>query len=259
VTTLVLVHTDTGHVGVGSAYAHPGLVTHIIKGQLEPPLKGHDPREVEYLWGRMYDLTRWYGRKGAAVTALGALDTAFWDLRGQALGKPVWALLGGQRACPAYASALLWKDGVQGFRELLRAKAVDIVQPDASRCGGITEVVRVARLAADAGLPFAPHTWSDAVAVLANAHVVASHANGLTVEVDQTGNPFIDDLLEEPLRVRDGTLTLSDRPGLGITLNQSILDRYRLLDPGMLLDGFYSDMAFGPGAFAPGPAYLEKP
>src|SRR5262245_15621385 len=113
VTTLVLVHTDTGHTGVGSAYSHPGLVTLVIKGQLEAPLLGQDPREVETLWQGMYNLTRWYGRKGAALTALGALDTAFWDLRGQALGKPVWALLGGERgACPAYASALLWKDDV---------------------------------------------------------------------------------------------------------------------------------------------------
>ncbi len=114
VTSLVLVHTDTGQVGIGSAYSHPGLVTLVIKGQLEAPLRGQDPREVESLWQQMYNLTRWYGRKGAAMTALGALDTAFWDLRGQSLGKPVWALLGGRRpTCPAYASALLWKDDVR--------------------------------------------------------------------------------------------------------------------------------------------------
>jgi D-galactarolactone cycloisomerase len=314
----------------------------------------------------MYALTRWYGRKGAAMTALGALDTAFWDLRGQALGKPLWALLGGRRpACQAYASALLWKEdvnqlaeeagshlergfrrmkmrmgrneeydalavravrravgpendlmvdasmryhvglarrigkvleenrvfwyeepfapedidsyaalrgsvgvriaagenefGVQGFRELIRAAAVDVVQPDASRCGGISEVVRVAQLAAGAGLSFAPHTWSDAVAVVANAHVVASQPNGLTVEVDQTGNPFIDDLLVEPLRVRDGLLSLSDRPGLGVELNPAVLHCYRMADPPTMPDGFYSDMAFGPGAFAPPPPYAEKP
>jgi L-alanine-DL-glutamate epimerase-like enolase superfamily enzyme len=366
VTTLVLVHTDTGHVGVGSGYSHPGLLTLIIQGQLAPPLRGQDPREVETLWQRMYNLTRWYGRKGAAMSAIGALDTAFHDLRGQALDKPVWALLGGQRpSCPAYASALLWKDdvkpladealthlahgfrrmkmrmgrneeydteavrtvrqaignandlmvdasmryhvplarrvgkileenrvfwyeepftpediesysalrgsvgvriaagenefGLQGFRELIREKAIDIVQPDASRCGGISEVVRVADLAARAGLSFAPHTWSDAVAVMANAHVVAARPNGLTVEMDQTGNPFIDDLLVEPLRVRDGLLSLSDRPGLGIALDPAVLARYRMKDPATMPDGFYSDMAFGADAFAPSPPYLEKP
>ena len=365
VTTLVLVHTDTGQVGIGSAYSHPGLLTLILKGQLEAPLRGQDPREVESLWQRMYNLTRWYGRKGAAMSAIGALDMAFWDLRGQSLGKPVWALLGGDRpASPAYASALLWKDdarllaeeagthlargfrrmkmrmgrseeydieavrtvrktlgknndlmtdasmrynvplarrigkvleennvfwyeepftpedidsyaalrgsvgvrvaagenefGVQGFRELIRAKAVDIVQPDACRCGGISETLRVAKMAADAGLSFAPHTWSDAVAVISNAHVVASQPNGLTVEMDQTGNPFIDDLLVEPLRVRDGMLTLSNKPGLGIELNRAVVERQRMTDPLTMPDGFYSDMAFGPTAFAPPPPYLEK-
>ncbi len=365
-TSLVRVYTDTGHVGVGSAYSHPGLVTLVIQGQLAPLLRGEDPREVEALWQRMYAVTRWYGRKGAAISALGALDTAFWDLRGQALGKSAWALLGGERsACPAYASALLWKDdvrqladeaerhlgngfrrvkmrlgrseeydvaavravrraigpandlmadasmryhvalarrvgrvleenrafwfeepfapeaidsyaalrgtvgvrvaagenefGVQGFRELIRAGAVDVVQPDASRCGGISEVVKVADLAAAAGLSFAPHTWSDAVAVVANAHVVAARPNGLTVEVDQTGNPFIDDLLVEPLRVRDGRLALNDRPGLGVELNPDTLAQYRLADPTAIPDGSYSDMVFGKAHFTPPPPYRESP
>ena len=147
--------------------------------------------------------------------------------------------------------------GAQGFRELIRAKAVDIVQPDASRCGGISEVVRVARMAAEAGLRFAPHTWSDAVTVVANAHVVAAFPHGITVEVDRTGNPFIDELLEEPLDVCDGMLRLSDRPGLGITLNRAVLERYRLADPYAPPEGFYSDMVFGPDWYHPAPAYVE--
>jgi L-alanine-DL-glutamate epimerase-like enolase superfamily enzyme len=298
------------------------------------------------------------------LSALGALDIAFWDLRGQALGKPVWEILGGQRDhCPAYASALLWKDydalaaeavghvergfrrmkmrlgrdeeydtaavravrkavgphhdvqadasmrytvplarrigrvleevrafwfeepflpedidsyaalrgsvgvrvaagenefGTPGFRELIRAKAVDIVQPDASRCGGITEVRRVASLAAAAGLSFAPHSWSDAVAVLANAHVVAALPNGLTVEVDQTGNPFIDEVLVEPLQIRDGQLHLGRKPGLGVELNRAVAERLRLADPLHIPDGFYSDMVFGKSWYSPAAAYRES-
>ncbi|MBI2806967.1 MAG: mandelate racemase/muconate lactonizing enzyme family protein [Planctomycetes bacterium] len=362
--SLILVHTDTGQVGVGSAYSHPGLVALVVKHQLEPLLRGRDPREVEFLWDRMYAVTRWYGRKGAAMSALGGLDVAFWDLRGKALGKPVWALLGGERAnCPAYASALLWKTdvkhladeatqhlangfrrmkmrlgrseeydlaavravriaigkdndlmadasmkyhvtlaqrigkflaeqnafwfeepfqpedidsfmalrgsinvpiaagenefGVQGFRELIRAGAVDIVQPDASRCGGISEVWKTATLAAEAGLKFAPHTWSDAVAVLANAHVVAAMPNGITVEVDQTGNPMIDDLLTEPLLIKDGMLQLNDRPGLGIELHHAVVDRLRMADPLAIPDGFYSDMVFGTEGLGPSAPYQE--
>jgi D-galactarolactone cycloisomerase len=148
--------------------------------------------------------------------------------------------------------------GVQGFRELMRAKAVDIVQADASRCGGLTETWRVARAAHEAGLEFAPHTWSDAVAVIANAQVVAAVPNGLTVEVDQTGNPFINELLVEPLTVRDGVLRLSERPGLGVELNEEVLARYRLADPFAIPPGFYSDMVFGSEGLGPSPPYEEK-
>ncbi len=364
--SLILVHTSSGQTGIGSAYSHPGLIALIVKQQLEPLLRGRDPCDVEFLWDRMYAVTRWYGRKGAAMSALGGLDVAFWDLRGKAASRPVWALLGGQQpSCQAYASALLWKPdvnllaaeaqghlahgfrrmkmrlgrsedydteavravrraigpehdvmadasmryhvalarrigkvleenrvfwfeepflpedldsyvalrgtvgvriaagenefGVQGFRELIRAGAVDIVQPDASRCGGISEAWRVAQLAAARGLGFAPHTWSDAVAVFANAHVVAAMPNGLTVEVDQTGNPMIDDLLLEPLRVQDGLLRLSDRPGLGVDLNPAVVERLRLRDPLDVPAGFYSDMVFGAEGLGPTPAYREKP
>lgn len=351
VTTLVLVHTDSGHVGVGSAYTHPGIAWLVIQQQLAPLLVGEDPTDVERLWDKMYRVTRWYGRKGAAMSALGAIDTACWDLRGQAAGKPVWSLLGGSKpTCPAYASALLWKEipelaeeagqlisrgfrrvkmrlgrgdeydlpavtavrqaigkscdvmcdgsmrysheqarhlgkflnqqhvfwfeepfppedvdgysvlravtsvplaagenefGFQGFRELARASAVNILQPDASRCGGISEVKKVADLAKANDLKIAPHTWSDAVAVTANAQVVAAIDHGLTVEVDQTGNPFIDELLVEPLRIVDGQLQLSTAPGLGIQLNKAVVDRYRMADPLAMPDGSYSDMVFG--------------
>ena len=134
--------------------------------------------------------------------------------------------------------------GLQGFRELIRTGAVDIVQPDASRCGGISEVRQVAELARAENLRFAPHSWSDAVAILANAHVVTA-LNGITVEVDQTGNPFIEELLKEPLQFREGLLELSEAPGLGVELDENVIDRYRLRYPFKIPDGSYSDMVFG--------------
>jgi L-alanine-DL-glutamate epimerase-like enolase superfamily enzyme len=350
-TSLVRVHTDDGRVGIGSVYSHPGLVELVVARQLAPLLIGDDPTDIDAIWSKMYRVTRWYGRKGAAMSALGGIDTACWDLLGQVQGKPVWKLLGGERpSCPAYASALLWNEipaladeagrliargfrrvkmrlgrgddydrpavlavrqaigpncdvlcdgsmrydlagaralgkfladqrvfwfeepfepeaieryaalrgtigvpvaagenefGLQGFSELLRARAVDIVQPDASRCGGISEVKKTADLAQACGARVAPHTWSDAVAVTANAHVVAAIPNGVTVEIDQTGNPFIEELLETPLKVVDGQLQLSNAPGLGVRLNESVVRRYRLADPLAIPDGAYSDMVFG--------------
>src|SRR5436190_724876 len=108
VTSLVLVHTDDKEIGIGSAYSHPALVQIVVQ-QLSSLLRGYDTADVESIWEKMYGWTRWFGRKGAAMTALGAIDVALWDLRGKSLGKPVWELLGGSEAsCPAYASALLW-------------------------------------------------------------------------------------------------------------------------------------------------------
>jgi D-galactarolactone cycloisomerase len=325
----------------------------VVEAQLAPLLLGRDPREVEKLWELMYRITRWYGRKGAAFSAIGAVETACWDLRGKDRDETVAALLGAQRtAVPAYASALLWADdpaklgeeagrhvdagfrrvkmrlgmseerdiaavravrqavgptidvivdasmryspevaermggvlsgegvfwyeepfepeeidrfvnlraanigipiaagenefGFQGFRELIRAGALDIVQPDACRAGGIGEVMRTGRLAAEHGARVATHTWSDAVALTANAHAIAALPNGITVEVDRTGNPFIDELLVEPIVVRDGLLQLSGAPGLGIELNMATVDRLRVQANQPVPDGNYSDMVFG--------------
>lgn len=134
--------------------------------------------------------------------------------------------------------------GVTGFGTVVAAGAADILQPDVSRGGGITECLRVASVAARAELNVATHTWSDAVALVANAHMVAGLPNGLTVEVDRTGNPLIDSLLNEPLTVQEGRLLLTDAPGLGVTLNEDIVERYRIPDDQYVPEGSYGDMIF---------------
>jgi D-galactarolactone cycloisomerase len=139
--------------------------------------------------------------------------------------------------------------GLQGFRELIDAGAVDIVQPDCSRSGGITECRRIGLAAAERGLRVATHTWSDAVALVANMHLIASLPNGITVEVDRTGNPFIDDLLVEPLVVRGGEIALPTGPGLGIELDEDLVDRYTLPPGAPIPDGNYADMVFGRGQY----------
>ena len=65
------------------------------------------------------------------------------------------------------------------------------------------------------------------------------------MEVDETGNPLVKDLLAEPLAVTDGTIRLSDKPGLGIALRENIIARQRLEDPFTIPAGVYSDMVFG--------------
>ena len=128
---------------------------------------------------------------------------------------------------------------------MLRAGALDIVQPDACRAGGISETYAIAKMAQEFGAKVATHTWSDAVALVANAHVVGALPNGISVEMDRTGNPFIDELLVEPLRVVDGHLTLSKAPGLGIDINTATLARMAMTTDEPMPNGAYSDMSFG--------------
>ena len=70
-------------------------------------LVGQDPRDPEARWGEMFEATRWYGRRGAVMHAIAAVDTALWDIAGQAAGRPCHALWGTQRQrIRAYASVL---------------------------------------------------------------------------------------------------------------------------------------------------------
>ena len=119
--------------------------------------------------------------------------------------------------------------GLAGFRELITRHAVDIVQPDVIWTGGITESRKIAALAQAYGMPVIPHVFSSAVSSIANMHFIASLPNAGLLEFDQNTNPLRTELFEEPITVLpDGTVQLPDRPGLGVTLNQETVDRYRI-------------------------------
>ena len=76
-------------------------------------------------------------------------------------------------------------------------------------------------------------------------HLIAAIPTGLTVEVDRTGNPMVDELLMEPLQIHDGKLRISNAPGLGIEINQAVIDRLRLPANTPVPDGCFSDLFFG--------------
>ena len=140
---------------------------------------------------------------------------------------------------------------------MIRAKALDIVQPDTSRCGGISEAWKIAEMAKESGLGVATHSWNDAVAIMANAHVVSAMPNGITVEVDQMSNPFVNDLLVKPLQIENGELQLNHASGLGIELDWKVVNEFRLDDPLVIPDGVYSDMMFGKSYFPEPIGYKE--
>jgi L-alanine-DL-glutamate epimerase and related enzymes of enolase superfamily len=112
-----------------------------------------------------------------------------------------------------------------GFAELLRENAIEIVQPDVTVVGGVTEFMRVAHTAASYDIPVAPHyNWD------LHVQLLAALENGLFAEYfyrDSDVKSF-DDVVENPLVPENGALTVPDRPGHGVTLDRNALDEFRI-------------------------------
>ena len=98
VVAIVLIHTDQGLQGIGR-----GGDPQVIARDLAPLLIGRDPLSIAQLWEQMYEAV-WRGPGQSAMSSIGALDVALWDLCGKICGQPVWRLLGGYRdKIPVYA------------------------------------------------------------------------------------------------------------------------------------------------------------
>ncbi|MFI5129630.1 MAG: enolase C-terminal domain-like protein [Chitinophagales bacterium] len=105
---VVEIETDEGHVGYGNAGLCPDITKHIIDSKLAPMLLNESPLNTEYLYEKMYRSTVAYGRKGAVLAAISALDIALWDIKGLVMGQPVFMLMGGRTktSIPVYYSRL---------------------------------------------------------------------------------------------------------------------------------------------------------
>ena len=170
-TSLACVHveveTSQGLVGHGfTAITEEDVIAQIVNGVAGPAITGDDAMAHEAIWEKLYWKTMPRGQTGYAAHALAAIDLALWDIKGKALGEPVWRLLGGARArVPVYATfgfgffdreqlagaAKHWV--AQGFRRLkmtvgneaLRRRdqraLLDVVKEDAARVRAVREAV----------------------------------------------------------------------------------------------------------------------
>ena len=112
------------------------------------------------------------------------------------------------------------------FENFVIRGAVDFLQPDVARVGGITEIKKIAALAAAQKVPISFHTWGDAVALAASVHLSAAMPECTIMELDCTYNPLREELLLEAFQVENGFLIAPDKPGLGVELNQQALQRF---------------------------------
>ncbi len=112
------------------------------------------------------------------------------------------------------------------FRDLLERGRVDIVQPDVTRCGGLTEAKLIAEMAHAKGKPCVPHAWSTGIISAASLHLIATIPNALFLEYCVRPNPLNTSLVANPVQVRDGVATVPEAPGLGVELNEDELARF---------------------------------
>lgn len=343
---IVLVYTDQGITGIGEVDSSPMAVKGIIEGPFSHTLTsglrniviGEDPFETEKIWHKMYKQNIYAGRRGVGIHAMSGIDMALWDIKGKALGLPIWKLLGGgfHKKIRAYASTLfgrtpddtrergkrfvdrgftavkfgwepmgsdeatdialvrearkgvgekidlmidagmcydtktalqrarrfeeynifwfeepLMPDNLEGYRRLsegtsLRIAAgeeesdrrsfidlmdkgkVDLVQLDITRCGGFTEAMKIASLAADRGLSCINHGFTTYINVAAALHFLASIPNSFIIEyVVEEETTLRNVITNQNFGALDGFVNVPDEPGLGVKLNEEAIERFR--------------------------------
>jgi D-galactarolactone cycloisomerase len=114
----------------------------------------------------------------------------------------------------------------QSFTPFLQARAFDIVQPDVTKVGGISEERKIAWMAQENGVRFIPHGWNTALGLAADLHLASATRNTDMVEY-LTGSPFIDDLVEKKWQLdENGMLAIPNGPGLGVSLNLDAVEKH---------------------------------
>ncbi len=360
--TLLKIETDSGLHGWGEATNWPGSpLVEAACAHIGDRILGQEANCIDYLWTKLYRDMNWLGQAGPLLSAISAVDIALWDIKGKALGAPVYELLGGayrrkiqlyanywfiggahspedysrqakaavakgfsalkldpfahvnysygedlsdtnglsepqkQRALDVVAAVAdavgpgvsiaiethaflngptavemanrlaslkfncMWYEEPAGpefpeaiadirrrialpvcagervhsrfmLRPLLEAQAVDFVMPDITRCGGISEMRKMANLAECYNVPFAPHNPNGPISTIASAHTMATIPNFFRQEFMVSDVAWRDACLSHPLPVVNGHFELSERPGLGFDLDEEVLRRH----PGLL-------------------------
>ncbi|MGB7546198.1 MAG: family 1 glycosylhydrolase, partial [Terracidiphilus sp.] len=119
----------------------------------------------------------------------------------------------------------LYKEDVK-LLAALGVGAFDIVQPDATKVGGISESRRIAWMAEDHGVRMIPHGWNTALGLAADLHLASAIQHTDLVEY-LTSSPFIDDIVGDRWKLdADGLLEIPEKPGLGVSINLDAVKHY---------------------------------
>ena len=121
------------------------------------------------------------------------------------------------------------ESGRLAFSRLIRETHVDVIQPDVSRCGGLTEAKKIASLCLDENLLCVPHAFKTGILVAASIQLIAAIPNAPFLEFSITQSPIRRELLAEPFVQKGGWVNVPQKPGLGIELNRETIKKYGTL------------------------------
>nr|WP_255316613.1 mandelate racemase/muconate lactonizing enzyme family protein [Nesterenkonia sp. Act20] len=122
------------------------------------------------------------------------------------------------------------------FRRLITERLIDVVQPDITKIGGLSEARAVCEMARAWGVRVSPHVWGGGIALAAAVQLLGSipdypHTSNVPepiwLELDRGANALRDELVTEPLSPVDGIISLPTRPGLGVDIDKAALARLR--------------------------------
>jgi L-alanine-DL-glutamate epimerase-like enolase superfamily enzyme len=114
------------------------------------------------------------------------------------------------------------------FRQLAEQGRVDILQPDLSRCGGLTVARRIAHLADDLNVLVVAHSWGSDILAAATLHYSAFLKSETFLEFNTSADPLSRQLVTNPLQLEDGHVRVPGTPGLGIEPDVEAIDYYRI-------------------------------
>jgi D-galactarolactone cycloisomerase len=116
----------------------------------------------------------------------------------------------------------------KSFAPYFSRRAMDIVQPDVAKVGGLSEMRRIAWMAEEHGIDMVPHGWNTAVGVAADLQLVASLPSGSFIEFN-TGNALVEELIQPPFTLdANGCLPVPQSPGLGVTIDRERLKQFEV-------------------------------
>src|SRR5690606_6115334 len=214
---------------LGGPYNHSGLrgsdeeMTDIIRSCRRAV--GPEMRimvDVQYLW---------YDARSAlrTIQKWDDLDIYFLETPLQIDNLEGYALLA--KEAPMRIAAGEWQNTRFEFMDLLDRGLIDVAQPDVGRVGGLTEAVRVCHMAQDRGRLIVPHCWKSGIGIAATAHLAFATPHCPMIEflpAEMCDSALRIELVDDPIRMVNGVITLPDEPGLGITLNMDAVAKYEV-------------------------------